>query len=56
MANESHVLFEGSLPKCLWGHNTRTMSLKDVERCIMMLSEELGVPMYDAGGVCGVRS
>lgn len=30
------------------GHNTRTMSLEDTERCIMMLSEELGVPMYNA--------
>ena len=48
IATETYVSFEGSLPKCLWGHNTRTMSLKDAERCIMMLSEELGVPMYNA--------
>lgn len=48
IATEVSVSFEGSLPKCLWGHNTRTMSLEDTERCIMMLSEELGVPMYNA--------
>lgn len=48
IATESYVSFSGSLPKCLWGHNIRTMSLEDTERCIMMLSEELGVPMYDA--------
>lgn len=48
IATETYISFEGSLPKCLWGHNTRTMSLKDAERCIMMLSEELGVPMYNA--------
>ena len=29
IATETYVSFEGSLPKCLWGHNTRTMSLKD---------------------------
>ena len=48
IVTETYVSFEGSLPKCLWGHNTRTMSLEDTERCIMMLSEELGVPMYNA--------
>lgn len=48
IATETYVSFEGSLPKCLWGHNIRTMSLNDVEYCIMMLSENLGVPMYDA--------
>lgn len=41
-------VIRGSLPKSLWGHNTHTMSLNDVECCIMMLSEDLGVPMYDA--------
>lgn len=48
IATETCVSFEGSLPKSLWGHNTHTMSLNDVECCIMMLSEDLGVPMYDA--------
>jgi len=48
IAAETCVSFEGSLPKSLWGHNTHTMSLSDVECCIMMLSEDLGVPMYDA--------
>lgn len=43
---ETYISFEGSLPKSLYGHNLVTLSLKDVERCIMQLSKHLGVPMY----------
>ena len=45
---DTYVSFEGSLPKCLWGHNLKTLSLKEVRAVIMQLSEGLGVPMYEA--------
>lgn len=48
IATETYVSFEGSLPKCLWGHNLKTLSLKEVRAVIMQLSEGLGVPMYEA--------
>lgn len=48
IATETYVSFEGSLPKCLWGHNLNTLSLKEVEGLIMKLSKDLGVPMYKA--------
>lgn len=48
IATETYVSFEGSLPKCLWRHNLKTLSLKEVEGLIMQLSEDLGVPMYEA--------
>lgn len=48
IATETYVSFEGSLPKCLWGHNLKTLSLKEVRAVIMQLSEDLGVPMYEA--------
>lgn len=48
IATKTYVSFEGSLPKCLYGHNLRTLSLKEVEGLIMQLSKDLGVPMCDA--------
>lgn len=48
IATEESVSFEGSLPKCLWGHNLNTLSLKEVKVVIMQLSKDLGVPMYKA--------
>ena len=43
---ETYISFEGSLPKCLYSHNLKTLSLEEVKGCIMQLSEDLGVPMY----------
>ena len=34
IATEMYVSIEGSLPKCLWGHNLKTLSLKEVEGLI----------------------
>ena len=48
IATETYVSFEGSLPKCLWGHNLKTLSLQQVKWLIMKLSKDLGVPMYKA--------
>lgn len=48
IATDTYVLFEGSLPKCLYGDNCLDMSLAEVRDGIMRLSEDLGVPMYDA--------
>lgn len=45
-ANEEYISFEGSLPKSLYSHNLKTLSLKEVKECIMQLSEDLGIPMY----------
>ncbi|MCD7940151.1 MAG: hypothetical protein LUH50_08810 [Bacteroides intestinalis] len=48
IATETYVSFEGSLPKCLCGHNLKTLSLREVKWLIMKLSKDLGVPMYEA--------
>lgn len=48
IATEVSVSFEGSLPKCLWGHNLKTLSLRQVKYLIMKLSRDLDVPMYKA--------
>ena len=48
IATETYVSFEGSLPKCLWGHNLKTLSLQQVKWLIMKLSKDLGVPMHKA--------
>lgn len=48
IVTETYVSFEGSLPKCLWGHNLKTMSLKEVKWIILKLSKDLGVPMHEA--------
>lgn len=48
IATETYISFEGSLPKCLWGHNLKTLSLRQVKWLIMKLSKDLGVPMYKA--------
>ncbi len=45
-ANEKYISFEGSLPKSLYHHNLKTLSLKEVEECIMQLSKDLNIPMY----------
>lgn len=42
---ESKIIFKHSIPKCLYGHNLTTVSLKEVEQFIMMLSSDLGLPM-----------
>lgn len=48
IATEVSVSFEGSLPKCLCGHNLKTLSLRQVKYLIMKLSRDLDVPMYKA--------
>lgn len=48
IATEVSVSFEGSLPKCLWGHNLKTLSLRQVKYLIMKLGRDLDVPMYKA--------
>lgn len=48
VATENYVSFVGSLPKCLYGHNLKTLNLEQVRRLIMNLSRDLGVPMYKA--------
>lgn len=48
IATETYVSFEGSFPKCLCGHNLKTLSLREVKWLIMKLSKDLGVPMYEA--------
>lgn len=45
---EDSVMFDGSLPKCLYGHNIYSVRLSDVKSLIMKLSKDLGLPMYDA--------
>ncbi len=45
---EYAVVFEGSLPKCLYRNNVRTLSLREVEHLIRAMSRTLGVPMEDA--------
>lgn len=48
IATESFVSFEGSFPKCLYGHNLSNLRLKEIKGLIEALSERLGVPMYNA--------
>ena len=48
VVTNSYVSFEGSLPKSQYGHNIKNLKLKEVQRVIEELSEDLGVPMYDA--------
>lgn len=48
VATEGYVSFEGSLPKCLYNHNLKTLNLEEVRRLILDLSRDLGVPMYKA--------
>ena len=48
IATEMSVSFEGSLPKCQYGHNLKSLRLKEVKSLITVLSRDLGVPMYNA--------
>lgn len=48
LATEMFVSFEGSLPKCLYKHNLNSLCLKEVKELVTHLSNDLGVPMYDA--------
>ena len=48
IATTDYVQFEGSLPKCLYGNNLRSLTLSEVKKLITKMSDDLGVPMNEA--------